>query len=134
MEKIKVIIEWGADGTITAMMETDLFAGMGETVEAAVIDLKKGVAFFVETAKERGFPYKAYLDCDFKIELEYDAVSMLKYAREYIKDTKLSELTGISSAQLGRYANDKAKPQMAQRRKIVEALRKFATPFYAITL
>lgn len=134
MEKIKVIIEWASDGTISAMMENDLFAGMGETVEAAVNDMKQGVALFVETAKEKGFPYKDYLDGEFEVELEYDAVSMLKYAREYIKDTKLAELTGIPAAQLGRYANDKAKPRPAQQRKIIEALHKFAIPFYAITL
>jgi len=38
------------------MMEKDLFAEMGDTVEAAVNDLKQGVAFFIETAKERGVP------------------------------------------------------------------------------
>ena len=134
MEKVKVIIGWASDGTVSAMMEKDMFAGMGETVDAAVADLKKGVAFYIETAKEMGFPYKDCLDGEFEIELEYDAISMLKYAREYIKDTKLAELTGIPAAQLGRYANDKAKPRPAQRRKIIEALHKFATPFYAITL
>lgn len=134
MEKVKVIIEWASDGTISATMEQDMFAGMGETVEAAVNDVKEGVAFFIETAKEKGFPYKSYLDNDFEIELEYDAVSMLKYARQYMKDTKLAQLTGISAAQLGRYANGKDKPRPAQKRKIVEALHKFATPFYAITL
>ena len=134
MDKVKVIIEWAADGTISAMMEKDMFAGMGATVEDAIKDMKQGVAFFIETAKEKGFPYKDYLDGDYTIELEYDAVSMLKCAREYIKDTKLAELTGIPAAQLGRYANDKAKPRPAQQRKIIEALHKFATPFYAITL
>ena len=59
---------------------------------------------------------------------------VLKYAREYIKDTKLAELTGIPAAQLGRYANDKSKPRPAQRRKIIEALHKFAAPFYSIVL
>ena len=85
MEKVKVIIGWASDGTISAMMEKDLFAGMGDTVESAVNDLKQGVAFFIETAKERGFPYKPYLAEPFDIELEYDTVSMLKYARKYIK-------------------------------------------------
>ena len=134
MEKVKVIAEWASDGTISVMMETDMFAGMGDTVEAAINDMKQGVALYIETAKEKGFPYKSYLDGAFEVELDYDAVSMLKYAREYIKDTKLAELTGIPAAQLGRYANDKAKPRPAQKRKIVEALHKFATPFYAITL
>lgn len=134
MKKIKVLIEWASDGGIGAIMQDEMFTGMGDTVEAAVDDLKKGVAFYIETAKEMGFPYKDYLDVDFEVELEYDAVSMLKYAREYIKDTKLAELTGIPAAQLGRYANDKTKPRPAQCRKIVEALRKFAMPLYVITL
>ena len=82
--------------------------------------MKEGVALYIKTAKEMGFPYKAYLDGAYEIELEYDAVSALKYAREYIKDTKLAELTGIPAAQLGRYANDKSKPRPAQRRKIIE--------------
>ena len=132
MEKVKVIIEWASDGTISAMMEKDMFAGMGDTVEAAVADMKEGVALYNKTAKEMGFPYKAYLDGAYEIELEYDAVSALKYAREYIKDTKLAELTGIPAAQLGRYANDKAKPRPAQRRKIVEALHRFAVAFSSI--
>ena len=96
--------------------------------------MKEGVALYIKTAKEMGFPYKAYLDGAYEIELEYDAVSALKYAREYIKDTKLAELTGIPAAQLGRYANDKSKPRPAQRRKIIEALHKFAAPFYSIVL
>lgn len=98
MEKVKVIIEWASDGTISAMMEKDMFAGMGDTVKAAVADMKEGVALYIKTAKEMGFPYKAYLDGAYEIELEYDAVSALKYAREYIKDTKLAELTGIPAA------------------------------------
>lgn len=134
MEKIKVIVEWTSDGGINVMMQDDLFAGMGETVQEAINDLKQGVAFFIETAKEKGFPYKDYLDTDYEIELDYDAVSMLKYARKYIKDTKLAELTCITPVQIGRYANDKAKPRPAQCQKIIHALHKFATPFYAIAL
>lgn len=132
--KIKVLVEWASDGTISAMMESDMFAGMGETVADAIKDMKEGISLFIETAKDKGFPYKPYLDGDFDIEIEYDAVSMLKYAREYIKDTKLAELTGIPAQQLGRYANEVSKPRPAQRRRIVEALRKFAAPLYSITL
>lgn len=134
METIKTIAGWAPDGTVSVMMKDEMFSGMGDTVQGAIDDMRQGIAFFIETAKEKGFPYKEYLDGDFEIELEYDAVSALKYAREYIKDTKLAELTGIPAAQIGRYANDKAKPRPAQRRKIMEALQKFATPFYAITL
>lgn len=134
MKTIKVIVEWASDGTISVMMADEMFAGMGSTVEEAVADMKRGVEFYVETAKERGFSYKEYLDNGYEIELEYDAVSMLKYAREYITNAKLAELTGIPAQQLGRYANDRSMPRPAQRRKIVEALSKFAAPLYAITL
>lgn len=134
MKKVKIIIEWASDGGIWALMDGEGFTGRGDTVETAIAEMNEGVAFYVETAKEQGYRYKDYLDGGFEIELEYDAVSMLKYAREYIKDTKLAELTGIPAAQLGRYANDKAKPRPAQQRRIIEALHKFATPLYAITL
>ena len=134
MEKIKVIAGWASDGTVSVMMKDDMFSGMGDTVQDAINDMRQGVAFFIETAKEKGFPYKAYLDGDFEVELEYDAVSALKYARQYIKDTKLAELTGIPAAQIGRYANDKSRPRPAQCNKIMKALQKFATPLYAITL
>ena len=134
MRKISVIIGWASDGTISAMMSDELFSGMGDTVEEAVADMKRGITLFIETAKAMKFPYKEYLDGDFEVELEYDAVSALKYAREYIKDTKLAELTGIPAAQLGRYANDRCKPRPAQRRKIIEALHKFAMPFHSIVL
>jgi len=134
MKKVKVIVELTSDGIITARMDKDLFSGMGDTVERAVGNLRTGVAFFVETARENGFPYKPWLAEEFEIELEYDAVKMLKYARGYIKDTKLAKLTGIPAAQLGRYANDKAKPRAAQRRRIIKALHKFATPLYAVAL
>lgn len=134
MKKVSVLIGWASDGTISAMMIDEMFSGMGDTVEEAVADLKKGVAFYIETAKEKGFPYKDYLDGDFAIELEYDAVSMLQYARTYIKDTKLAELTGIPAQQLGRYANEKSRPRPAQQQRIVDALRRFAAPLYAITL
>lgn len=134
MKTIKVVVEWASDGTISVMMADEMFAGMGATVEEAIADMKQGIAFYIDTAKEKGFPYKEYLDNDFKMELEYDAVSMLKYAREYITNTKLAELTGIPAQQLGRYANDRSKPRPAQRRKIVEALSRFAAPLYTITL
>lgn len=134
MKKVSVLIGWASDGTISAMMIDEMFSGMGDTVEEAITDMKKGVALFITTAKEMGFPYKDYLDGEFAVELEYDAVSMLQYAREYIKDTKLAELTGIPAQQLGRYANEKSKPRPAQRQRIVEALRRFAAPLYAITL
>ena len=134
MKKVSVTIEWAADGGIWAIMDGDNFTGRGETVEAAVKEMREGVAFYIETAKDMNFPYKDYLAEEYEVVLEYDAVSMLKYAREYIKDTKLAELTGIPAVQLGRYAHDKAKPRPAQQRKIIEALHKFATPFYAITL
>mgnify|MGYP000225922784 CR=1 FL=1 len=132
MEKVKVIIEWASDGTISAMMEKDMFAGMGDTVEAAVADMKEGVALYIKTAKEMGFPYKAYLDGAYEIELEYDAVSALKYAREYIKDTKLAELTGIPAASWAVMRTIRPSPALPSAARLVEALHRFAVAFSSI--
>ena len=39
MEKVKVIIEWASDGTISAIMDKYMFAGKGYSVKAAVADM-----------------------------------------------------------------------------------------------
>ncbi len=134
MKTIKAMAGWASDGTVSVWMKNEMFAGMGDTVEEAIKDLNEGAKLFVQWAKEDGESYPPFLDEPYELELEYDAVSMLQYARGYIKDTKLAELTGISAAQLGRYANDKAKPRAPQRRKIIEGLRKFATPLASIAM
>ena len=54
MEKVKVIIEWASDGTISAMMEKDMFAGMGDTVKAAVADMKEGCTLY-QNGQRDGF-------------------------------------------------------------------------------
>jgi predicted RNase H-like HicB family nuclease len=134
MNKFKVLIEWAPDGFVGAMMLDHPFYGGGDTIEAAVENLREGIEFHIETCKEDGYKYPAILDEPFELELEYDVVSMLQYARGFIKDTKLAELTKIPAAQLGRYANQKAKPREPQRRKIVEGLHKLATQLSAIPI
>ncbi|MCD8042669.1 MAG: helix-turn-helix transcriptional regulator [Tannerellaceae bacterium] len=134
MEKINVIIEWASDGGVTAMMENDLFAGQGDTVEEAVKDMREGVKFFIATAKEMGFPYKEYLDCDYDVDLQYDIKSILEYVRKFMTDAGLAKLTGINPQQIGRYASGNAAPREIQKRKILEALQKFGSTFSAISL
>lgn len=56
MKKVKVIIGWAPDGTISAMMQDEMFAGMGETVEAAVDDLRKGVGLLHRNSQRYGIP------------------------------------------------------------------------------
>lgn len=134
MEKVPVIIEWASDGGIGAMMKEESFSGLGDTVEAAIEDMKEGVRFFIETAKEMGFPYKEYLDGDYEIEIEYDVQSMLQYARHYMTDAGIGELTNINPVQIARYATGQAKPRQPQKRKIIEAFQRFGTAFAAISL
>ncbi len=134
MKTIKVIVEWASDGGIWAWTKEGLFAGRGDTVEEAVAEMKEGIASHVQVCKEESYPYPAFLDEPYELELEYDVVSMLQYARSFIKDTKLAEFTKISAAQLGRYANEKTKPRAPQRRKIIEGFHKLASQFNAIPI
>ncbi|MCD8173771.1 MAG: helix-turn-helix domain-containing protein [Alistipes sp.] len=134
MKTVKVNIEWASDGTVGAIMQEDLFAGHGDSVEAAVEDMRNGVALFVETAKEQGFPYKPFLADAYEVELEYDIESILKYARNYMSEIGIAKLTGISPAQLNRYTNGKDKPRPTQARKILESLQRFGAAFSAISL
>jgi predicted RNase H-like HicB family nuclease len=134
MNVVKVNVGWASDGFVNVWTQKELFAGGGNTIEEAIEDMRKGMEFHVEVSKEEGCPYPAWLDGPFELALEYDVVSMLQYTRGFIKDTKLAELTGISAAQIGRYANEKAKPRAPQRRKIVEGLHKLATQISAIPI
>jgi predicted RNase H-like HicB family nuclease len=134
MNIVKANAGWASDGFVSVWTQKDIFSGGGNTIEEAIENLREGIKFHVETSKERNYPYPAWLDEPFELELEYDVVSMLQYARGFIKDTKLAELTNISAAQLGRYANQKAKPRAPQRRKIIEGLHKLATQISAIPI
>ncbi len=134
MKKVEVFIEWASDGGIWAMTKDHLFYGRGDTIEEAVAEMKEGMVLHVKHGKEDGYPYPAWLDEPYELELEYDVVSMLQYARELISDTKLAKFIGIPAAQLGRYANEKAKPREPQRRKIIAGLHKIAAQLNSIPM
>lgn len=133
MEKLIVIVERTKDG-FSVYSENEPFAGMGDTEAAAIADLKAGIEFYIETAKERGYKYSAYLDGDYEIELKYDVRSMLEYYGDFISDVGMEKLTGISKTQIWRYTHGKATPRAPQIRKIVEGLHRLGAELSAISL
>lgn len=131
MKRVKVIIEWASDGGVGAMMQDEAFAGQGDTIKEAIDDMRKGVAFYIETAKEMNFPYKEYLDGDYDIEMEYDVPSLIQYASHYMSDTALGEVAGVSPVQIGRYSRGEAKPRPDTAQKIFNGLQAFVKKFAA---
>lgn len=134
MKKVKTNVEWASDGTVSVYMEEESFSGMGDNVDAAIEDMKKGVTFFIQTAKEEGFPYKDYLDGEYELDLNYDIQSLLEYAENFMTDKGIAKLSGVSPVLIGRYSNGQAKPRKEQAMKILKSLQEFGQKFAAIAL
>ena len=133
MKKLIVIAERTKDG-VSAYAENEPFAGMGNTEDEAIADLKEGIRFYIRTAKENGYKYSPYLEGDYEIKLKYDLRSLLEYYGDFITDAGMEKLTGISKSQLSRYTNGKTAPRTPQVRKIVDGLRRFGCELSSLSL
>jgi predicted RNase H-like HicB family nuclease len=67
MKTIEAIIERAKDGTYNVHCINEMFSGMGNTAEAAKMDMRQQMDFFKQTAIEDNFSYPAFLDDDFEI-------------------------------------------------------------------
>ena len=77
IKKIEATIERAKDGTFSVYCNTEMFSGMGETAEAAKVDIQKQMNFFKKkTAIEDGFSYPDFLDDDFEIVYKFDTESL----------------------------------------------------------
>lgn len=133
MEQIAAIIERASDGTYSVYCKNEIFSGMGDTINEAKADMASQMVAYKETALEQGFKYPAFLDGDFEVVYEVDAVSLLKY---YIGSgiftlTALEKLTGISQKQLWAY-NNGTKPRKAQADRINAGFRRLSEDLDAI--
>jgi predicted RNase H-like HicB family nuclease len=133
MENLSVIMERTKDG-FSVYAENEPFAGMGRTEAEAIADMKSGIEFYIETAKERGYRYSSYLEGDYEIVLKYNIPSILEYYGKFITDVGMEKLTGISKTQIWRYTHGKAIPRTPQTRKIVDGLRLFGTELSTLSL
>ena len=67
MKQISAIIERASDGTYSVYCKNEIFSGMGNTIEAAKVDMLQQMEFYKSTAKEEGFKYPEFLDNKFSI-------------------------------------------------------------------
>ncbi len=60
MKTIEAIIERAKDGTFSVYCISEMFAGMGNTAEAAQMDMRQQMDFFKKTAIEDNFFYPVF--------------------------------------------------------------------------
>ncbi len=125
MKTIEAVIERSLDGMYSVYCRGEIFSGAGETIEQAKKDMLAQMDFYRETAKEEGFKYPAWLDDEYVIIYDIDAISLMNYyvSLGYFSLSGIEKMTGISQKQLWTYLNG-TKPRKAQSDRIVSGIRK----------
>ena len=125
MKTIEAVIERSLDGMYSVYCRGEIFSGAGETIEQAKKDMLAQMDFYRETAKEEGFKYPAWLDDEYVIIYDIDAISLMNYyvSLGYFSLSGIEQMTGISQKQLWTYLNG-TKPRKAQSDRIVSGIRK----------
>ena len=134
MKTIEAIIERAKDGTFSVYCITEMFTGMGNTAEAAKLDMRQQMDFFKKTAIEDNFSYPGFLDEDFEIVYKFDTESLLEYYSGILSLSGLEKITGIHQKQLWNYLHRKSKPRKAQIEKIEKGLHTLGSELIAISL
>ena len=107
---------------------------MGNTAEAAKMEMRQQMDFFKQTAIEDSFYYPDFLDDDFEIVYKFDTESLLEYYSGILSLSGLEKITGIHQKQLWNYLHRKSKPRKAQVEKIKKGLHTLGSELIAISL
>lgn len=134
MQTIEAIIERAKDGIFSVYCINEMFNGMGNTAEAAKMDMRQQMDFFKQTAIEDSFYYPDFLDDDFEIVYKFDTESLLEYYSGILSLSGLEKITGIHQKQLWNYLHRKSKPRKAQVEKIKKGLHTLGSELIAISL
>ena len=134
MKKIEAIIERAKDGTFSVFCTTEMFTGMGDTAEAAKLDMQKQMDVFKKTAIEDGFSYPDFLNEEFEIIYKFNTESLLEYYSGILSLSGLEKITGIHQKQLWNYLHGKSKPRKAQIEKIEKGLHSLGSELISISL
>jgi len=134
MKTIEAIIERAKDGTFSVYCNSEMFSGMGNTAEAAKLNMRQQMDFFKKTAIEDGFSYPEFLDEDFDIVYKFDTESLLQYYSGILSLSGLEKITGIHQKQLWNYLHRKSKPRKAQIEKIEKGLHALGSELISISL
>jgi hypothetical protein len=134
MKTIEAVIERAKEGTYSVYCINEMFTGMGDTAEAAKMDMRLQMDFFKKTAIEDNFSYPDFLDGDFEILYKFDTESLLEYYSGILSLSGLEKITGIHQKQLWNYLHRKSKPRKAQVERIEKGLRTLGSELIAISL
>lgn len=134
MKKIEAIIERAKDGTYSVYYTTEMFTGMGDSAEAAKLDMRRQMDFFKKSAIEDGFSYPDFLNEEFEIVYKFDTESLLEYYSGILSLSGLEKITGIHQKQLWNYLHGKSKPRKAQVERIEKGLHTLGSELIAISL
>ena len=134
MRTIEAIIERAKDGTFSVYCRTEMFTGMGNTAEAAKLDMRQQMYFYKNSAIADGFSYPEFLDNEFEIVYRFDTQSLLEYYSGILSLSGLEKITGIHQKQLWNYLHRKSKPRKVQVEKIEKALHTLGSELIAISL
>jgi len=134
MKSIEAIIERAKDGTFSVHCNDEMFSGMGDSAEAAKLDMLQQMEFFKTTAKEDDFSYPDFLDNEFKVIYKFDTESLLEYYSGILSLSGLEKITGIHQKQLWNYLHRKSKPRKAQIEKIEKGLHALGSELISISL
>ncbi len=133
MKKIEAIIDKTSDG-YCVYTENSIFSGMGDTAEEAKKDMMEQIEFYMETCKETGYSYPAFLDEEYEIVYKFNVQSLLEFYDGIITNAALERLTGINQKQLWAYSKGKSKPRVTQKRRIEKALHTLGRELLSISL
>jgi hypothetical protein len=134
MKTIEAVIERAKEGTYSVYCINEMFTGMGDTAEAAKMDMRLQMDFFKKAAIEDNFSYPDFLDGDFEILYKFDTESLLEYYSGILSLSGLEKITGIHQKQLWNYLHRKSKPRKAQVERIEKGLRTLGSELIAISL
>ena len=126
-------IEKTSDG-YDVFTETEIFSGMGNTVEAAKKDMEEQISEYVRFCKEQSRKYPEYLDGGYEIRYRFEVQSLLNYYDGILSNAAIERLTGINQKQIWSYANGKTKPRAEQKKKIEHALHALGDELKAVSL
>ena len=134
MKTIEAVIERAKEGTFSVYCINEMFSGMGDTAEAAKMDMRLQMDFFKKAAIEDNFSYPDFLDGDFEILYKFDTESLLEYYSGILSLSGLEKITGIHQKQLWNYLHGKSKPRKAQVEKIEKGLHSLGSELISISL
>ncbi len=134
MKTIEAIIERAKDGGFGVYCTDQPFTGMGDTAQAAKVNMMEAMKFHKKVCIEEGLTYPAFLDEPYEVVYKFDTESLLAYYSGILSLSGLERITGIHQKQLWSYLHGKSKPRRAQVEKIESGLHRFGNELITISL